>query len=108
MIENKSSTQVKINADQQKVGRLKLLLMKNGISIKLLLTKNRKFFGEQKLRKEKRKKKSNLGKVVFSYFFPSTFTPSSNEATSQQPLILIFYISCLKFKGNVFQGRKAA
>lgn len=69
MIENKSSTQVKINADQQKAGRLKLLLMMNGISIKLL-TKNRMFFGEQKLRKEKRKKKSNLGKVAFRYFFP--------------------------------------
>ena len=59
MTENKSSVQVKINTDQQKAGRLKLFLMINSISIKLLLTKDRKDFCKQNLRKEIRKNTSN-------------------------------------------------
>lgn len=97
MMENKSSSQVKINANQKKAERLKLFLMMNCISITLLSTKNRKFFGEQNLRKEKGKNKSHLGKVAIGYFFPSPFTPSSNDVMSHLPPVLIFYTSCLKF-----------
>lgn len=58
MIENKSGAQIKVNANEQKARGLKLLLMINGINIKLLLTKSRKFFGEKKPGKGKKKKKT--------------------------------------------------
>lgn len=70
MIENKSGAQIKANANEQKARGLKLLLMINGINIKLLLTKSRKFFGEKKRGKEKKNDNSNLGKVALNYFFP--------------------------------------